>query len=663
MKKFLFFILTTFQTILVFAQVEHDTNTVIYSWQLENNFSTPTEIPIDSVLDNFQTLLPIYKISPCNSFLSNFGSPYISNVFFLRNNDNDFFFLNQYFPYLLSSQNTKYYNTKSAYSTLFYSKGGNDRNKEESFDAFVTQNASSKFNYGLHYNLISAKSQYKYLNVKKHSFSIFASYTGHKYMMHTVFNINRHRNDENGGINDSIFKNSKNIEDVKDIPVNFEGTGYYAYTSNAVNRIRYYDFLLSQRLKLFTISSKTDSSDISKKKNIAEPIVTYVLKISRSTKSYSHNPIASDFYDTIYFNPYFTYDSVANFRISNTFQLEFKTTLRGKVQAGVYGLLGNEYDVYSLYSQRPDSIKVQYDSSRFNESSVLLNNSTKENFSNTFLKAGLYTNILNRVRAIFSGEVYFMGPKAGQTLLEGIFDTRVNILKHDYEFRLESRIENKYPSYLLNNYISNHYIWSQTLLPENKFILSSKIAAPSNKFFIRGNYHVLRNLIYFNQEAKPVNVDKDQIINYFSIEVAKTLRLWKIYCMNDFIYQVTGNQSIIPLPEIVLYNSTYFDHTFKFKSTKGEFRAMLGVDIYYNTLFKGYNYSPALAQFYTQENLAIGNFPLMDAFLNIQLKRIRFFVKLQHFNSQWSEQNYYSAVNYPYNQMQIKFGLSVILSN
>jgi len=38
-------------------------------------------------------------------------------------------------------------------------------------------------------------------------------------------------------------------------------------------------------------------------------------------------------------------------------------------------------------------------------------------------------------------------------------------------------------------------------------------------------------------------------------------------------------------------------------------------------------------------------------------------VKLQHFNSQWSEQNYYSAVNYPYNQMQIKFGLSVILSN
>lgn len=668
MKKFLLIISSVFQTVFVFAQFEHDTNAPIFSWKLENELSSPVEVPIDSVLDNFQIVNPIFKISPSNSFLSNIGSPVISNVFTLRSNYNDdFFFVNSYLPYLFTSNNIRFYNTKTAYSTLLYSKAGTESNKEENFDAFITQNLRPKFNLGMHYNLISAKSQYKYLNVKKHSFSIFASYTGQKYMMHTAFNINRHRNDENGGVIDSLYEEMKGTNNIKNIPVNFTGSPYSssssAYISDAVNRIRYMDFFIAQRLKLFTLASGIDSSNLLKKRNIAEPIVTYVFRMSRATKAYEHDSADRKFYDTLYYNPYRTYDSVANFRITNTLQLEFKTTIRGKFQAGIYGLIGNQYDMYSQYIQRPDSL-AGYDSTKFNEvGAAALKNSFRDQISNTYFKAGLYTNFWNRVRANFGGTVYFIGPKAGQTLLEGVFDTRVNVMKQEYIFSVESRIENKSPSFLYENYNSNHYIWNETLSSEKKFILSSKIASPSKKFFIQGNYYVLRSLIYFNKEAKPVNADKNEIINYFSIEAGKTLRLWKIYCMNDIIYQVSGNQNVIPLPEIIIYNSTYFDHTFKFKSTKGEFRAMLGVDIYYNTQFNGYNYSPALAQFYNQDEKTIGDYPMMDAFLNIQLKRIKFFVKLQNFNSQWTEQNYYSAVSYPYNPMQIKFGLSVILSN
>jgi hypothetical protein len=133
--------------------------------------------------------------------------------------------------------------------------------------------------------------------------------------------------------------------------------------------------------------------------------------------------------------------------------------------------------------------------------------------------------------------------------------------------------------------------------------------------------------------------------------------------MNEVVYQVSENKDILPLPDFIIHNSTCFDHTFKFKSTKGELRAMLGVDVYYSTKFKGYSYMPALAQFYLQDEKIIGNYPLMDAFLNIHIKRTRFFLKLQHFNSQWFEQNYYSAVGYPYNQLQFKFGISWIFND
>ena len=85
---------------------------------------------------------------------------------------------------------------------------------------------------------------------------------------------------------------------------------------------------------------------------------------------------------------------------------------------------------------------------------------------------------------------------------------------------------------------------------------------------------------------------------------------------------------------------------------------MLGFDIYYNTSFNGYEYSPALSQFYVQSSSQIGNYPLMDAFVKLKVKRTRFFFKVQHFNSDWFKQKYYSAIHYPYNQLAFKFGLS-----
>jgi hypothetical protein len=662
MKKYLFSILIVIINICVHAQIEHDSNTVIYSWQLENNFSTPVEVPIDTVLDNFQILYPIYKISPGNSFLGNFGSPYISNVFTDRVYSDDFFFINQYYPYLFTQNNTRFYNTRKPFSSLFYSKGGSDKDKEESFDAFFAQNITSKINFGLNYNLISAKSQYKYLNVKKHSFRILASYTGQKYMGHAVFNLNRFKNEESGGIIDSIFRD-KLYQDVKEIPTVFLGSGYPYYKSNAINRLRYYDLIISQRLKLFTLSSKEDTSNTTKKRNIAEPILSYVFKMNRSTKAYVHNPIPNNFYTTDFFNPYQTYDSVANFKISNTLQLEFKTSFRGKIQAGIYGLLGNEIENYTLFSEWGDTTSVTYDTNRFrpqinNEGDTLKGINRKEKLTNTYVKAGLYTNFWNRVQANFSGTLYLIGQKAGQTSLQGVFDSKIKILKHEYEFKLESRVENKYPGYLLNTYYSNHFIWNQSLNPEYRFLLSSKIASPSNKFSIEGYYNVLRNYIYFNNKAQPENYS--EILNYFSIDVIKTVVLWKFYFMNELVYQVSENKDILPLPDLIIHNSTYFDHIFKFKLTNGELRAMLGVDVYYNTSFKGYSYMPALTEFYLQDEKTIGNYPLMDAFLNIHLKRTRFFLKLQHFNSHWFEQNYYSAVGYPYKQMEFKFGISWI---
>jgi hypothetical protein len=67
---------------------------------------------------------------------------------------------------------------------------------------------------------------------------------------------------------------------------------------------------------------------------------------------------------------------------------------------------------------------------------------------------------------------------------------------------------------------------------------------------------------------------------------------------------------------------------------------------------------PSLTSFYRQAEKKLGNYPFFDAFLNVQLKRVRFYLKLEHVNSGLSDKNYFSVLHYPRNQRNLKFGLS-----
>ncbi len=663
--KVIAFVFTFFISMNLLAQDEIDSTRVIYSWELQNFYSTSKEVDIDTSMTDLHIIYPIYNYSINNTFLGNFGSPVIQNIFTDRIFNNEAFFLNQYLPYLQTADNTQYYNTKNPFTRLTYTNAGPTRNREESFEVFHTQNINPKLNFGFRYHVIKSKGQYRYLQVKKNAFRIFASYTGSRYTMHTTFNLDRYKAGENAGIIDSVFENRddyENIDYTKDIPSVFGGSPAPDYKDpNAENRIRYYDLMLSQRLKLFTLSSKIDSTNEKKGGSFAEPILTYAFKLDRSTKAYDDiDPVTPKYYNSIFFNKQFTLDSLAHFKFSNNVQLEFKTVLRGKIQTSVYGMLGYDYENYSFESNWDTGFFA--DTSLIHTPYILANGDTlkgikrKNNVTNSYVSVGIYGNFWNKVKARFYGTVYLAGYKQGNTEFGGVLNSNLTILGKDYEFDITGLIENRIPDYLLNNYYSNNYIWEQSLLPEYRMHLSSKIAAPSNKFELRGNYYFISNFIYFNEQAMPDNYEQN--LNYFSIEAEKTFQLWKIFFVNKLAYQVSENKNILPVPDLIWFNSTYFDHTFRFKSTNGELRTMLGFDIYYNTSFNGYEYSPALSQFYVQNSTQIGNYPLMDAFLKFKVKRTRFFFKIQHFNSDWFNQKYYSAIHYPYNQLAFKFGLS-----
>lgn len=695
MRIYFYIVLLLIQS-AVLAQVHNDTVPVIYSWKLDNRYSEIQIVPIDTNLQNFQFFYPNYQNSISNTYLGNQGTATLPNVYSDRIISDDAFFINSFLPYFQTVDNTRYYNTRKQFSRLFYTFENLRKSDEITFEAFHTQNLSPKLNIGLRFHNIKAKGQYRYLKVKKNSFRLFGSYNSQKYILHTSLNMNYYNNNESGGIIDSYFRDST-YNDISDIPTVINGSGSPYFDSDAENIVRFADVLLSQQLKLFTLASKKDTSENKKAGIIAEPIITHVFKLSRSTKKYlDADPVTPGLYSEYYFNTLFTNDSVFNFNISNTLQLEFKTTFRKKFQTGIYGLIGYEIDKYKIFSEWDTTYNPTTDSLLVpiieDSGDTLKGVDISERFDNTFFSAGIYGNFKNRVKAQFSGTFYLSGYKSGQTEIKATLNTDITLFKREFQILVEGLVENKKPGYLLETYYSNHYMWDQELKSQNDFRLSSVLSSPSKNFELRCSYYVLNNFIYFNfpsrsewddeevwfnstgyargrmtqgllldviptiEYARPKNYEN--ILNYLSVEATKTFQLWELYSLNKIVYQATENPNVLPLPALVIYNSTYWDHTFRFKLTDGLLQAILGIEIYYNTRFNGYEYSPALSVFYVQNEEKIGNYPLMDLFLNLKVKRTRFFAKLQHLNSLWNEPNYYSAIHYPYNQFTLKFGLS-----
>ena len=84
----------------------------------------------------------------------------------------------------------------------------------------------------------------------------------------------------------------------------------------------------------------------------------------------------------------------------------------------------------------------------------------------------------------------------------------------------------------------------------------------------------------------------------------------------------------------------------------------MGVDCRYNTAYYANAYMPTTGQFHLQNTTLVGNYPLMNVYLNLHLKQFRFFVMYYNLSQTFMTPTYYSVPHYPLNPGMIKCGLS-----
>jgi hypothetical protein len=633
---------------------------VIYSWQLTNNLTEIFPVPIDTNLRFFQIFNPNFKKIPFNAYLGNLGSPSLSLFYFQKIETASLFFLKYYEPYLFLPENQKYFNTKTPFTNVGYTTAGNKTNIEQTLKLTHSQNINKYFNAGLLFDLISSNGQYAQQKTSKKSFSFFSSYIKDNYSVHGSFTLNNISDSENGGIADE--EDLGNM-DTQDIPVNL------GKLNEAKSILKNRNLLIVQKYT-FGNSKRANKRDTTvvndsiKENRGLKRTLSHIFLYKKNHKIYQDNQPASGFYQDIFLDSLQTFDSVYYRTLQNTLQFEFSSNPERIFRfGGKFGITTelNKYasiiPVDTIIHTYPNDVYTYPDLQIvFNNADTIFMDVHDEIFRNTSLFGHLYNDFGETLNWNASGKYYLEGYKKGNILLEGALTTSLGGKKAPTLLSVKGKISKQRPSYWYNNFNSNHFIWKNDFQNIFETTLNASFQNFNRNLYAEFFYSLIDHFVFIDSLAKP-SQHPDALLILGAV-LSKDIVLWKFNFINKVILQKSGNQDILPLPIIALYNSTFFEHNIYFKITEGNLLVQLGFDLFYHSPYFANAFMPSTGLFYLQDEKELGNFPFVDLFLNLKLKRTRFFLKYENLTTGLAGNNFYTILHYPMNPRMLKFGLS-----
>ncbi|MBC8321213.1 MAG: hypothetical protein H8E34_10860 [Bacteroidetes bacterium] len=576
---------------------------------------------IDTNTYCFQKFDPLQINNGLYSTLSNIGmaaknmvySPTLSTGYYLGSSS----FTN----YLYHNSKVKYYKLFMPYTDLSYVMGSN---REQNFNVVFTRKFFRGFTFGIDYALnFSPSRNSPYLRTginEQRAFFTSQYYTKNKrYGIIANYLINKIVVEENGGIKyDSIFKD--NLEtDRRLIPVNL---------MNADNLIKQSGFFIEQYFNLLPPKLKNDSI----KRRIDPGNISYSFRYKRNKMVYHDGSALSAFY----INPLLPIDSISTF--DSLFQSNFQNTLRWSN----IGYHENPLDkIFYMYLGATHSYIEQllpYDSVRSKYSQLTTFGGVAFNFGRSFhLGADV-----NYVFGNYNQDDYELNVLLKQYL--GTELKNVGFLKFGLNFI------NKTPEWYYNNYQSNYYRWSNNLKKEKYFILSGSYNY--KQFSAGAKFYTIENHTYLNDSIRPKQIENAETLLQLFVE--GTIPLSKFGINTRIVYQSTSQPNIIRFPSLLGVMDIYF------RSAIFKHAAILqtGFQVTYFSEYYADAYMPELRLFYTQNNIKIGNYPYLDFYFTLMVKRARMFFKIAHFNSYLGDYRYYLAPNYPARDARFYLGVS-----
>ena len=631
----------------------------LYMWTVSETLGERTMIPADTISLDFQNTNLVEGMTGHYNYLGNLGTPRLSRLFFERTHTNEpTIFLAPFSSFYVRPDELRFTNSNVPYTNLTYYKAGSKINGEDRFKAYFSVNANKRLAVGFNIDYLYGRGYYANQSTAHFNAGLFASYIGEKYQMHAAYNNFFLKMNENGGITDDRYiTRPDEMEDVggnQYIPTRLEAASnrnhnFFVYLTHRyrlgfhreVTKIEETQDAMARR------KAERDSTEIPKDTIVTEefvPVTSFIhtFKVERSSRRFrdSSEPSGENaFYDNTYLQEGASNDTTVALSVKNTLGISLLEGFNKYAKAGLTAYVSHKFSRYTLMNMDtslPTPAPVQYD-----EHELFVGGELSKR-----------QGTLLHYNAI--GEVGLAGKAIGQFKVNGGLDLNFRLGKDTVNLYARGHVSNLLPSFYMRHYHSNHFAWDNDLNKEFRTGVEGELNIQHWGTNLRVGMENIKNYTYFDQSALPAQYSGS--IQVLAATLSQKFKLGVFHLDNEVTWQKSSKAEILPLPELSLYHNFYI-----LGKLAKVLTVQLGADMRYFTTYYAPAYMPATQQFHLQsadDQVEIGGYPIINAYLNLHLKRTRIFVMMYHVNAGMGNGQSFLVPHYPLNSRLLKIGVS-----
>ncbi|MCM1021268.1 MAG: putative porin [Muribaculum sp.] len=624
-----------------------------YAWELIQPLGLHKRSTIDTLFQNYAQRFIPSMVTPAYATTGNYGGPGRTLIYYELEPTSEFFMADAVKHWLPQLKDQKFYNTRIPMTLLSYNTAGGKENEQSRLHGVFSGNFNKRAQLGATIDYLYSKGCYDFQAVKGLNWGLSGSYMGDRYEFQGFFNHWNRLGKDNGGITNDLYitdpaelQGGQNTIQPKAIPTNLTG---------AHNRIKGQQLYLNNTYKVgFWRETEIDDTTI-QRDYIPVMRFAWTLDYNANNRVF-HDAVANDekFWKNTYLNNDWTHDHTSYWSLSNTFGVEMLEEFNKFAKFGLSAFITHQIrsykqavDTLDRLPQIPETLTPYPYETKIRPSQS----------QNLLYVGGQLTKQRGSVLTYQATARFgLIGPVVGDLEIDGNLSTHFPLFGDSVRITAFGRFTNTEAPYLMNNFVSNHFIWKNDFGKTRRLALGGLLNVNRTGTTLRAGVENAQNLIYFNSECLPVQNSGSVQVVYATAE--QTFHFGPIVWANRVTYQTSSNQSVIPLPKLAVYSNLSFNFT-----VAKVLGVQLGVDCDYYTKYKSIDYQPATMAFYNQNEVECGNYPLINVFANMKLSRVRFYVMMSHVNQGMLDNNYFSMPHYPINPRRFQMGLSINFQN
>jgi hypothetical protein len=667
---------------LLFADSAALNNKRITAYQLTRSTGDSYIALMDTNRFNYGNSTLVEAKSLAMGYLASFGSPAQTKIFSERKESRDFIYADAYDYYITTPENAYYYETKLPYTHVVYNQMSSSASRDDQLKGVLTWNFGKKTNVGGEVDYIYSRGQYQSNGNKLLSYRLFGSYRSDKYELYAYLSNYNFVNYENGGMeNDRYITHPEEFvvgrQEVprKDYPVRFYDTW---------NRVRGKQYYLSHRYNLGFTRETDEVDEEGNPKELFIPVSSLIHTFEyedNSRRFISNLPI--DNIDSRYlmpltgetgdYNPNFQRlkyvygldeslnDVASAWNLKNTLALSLREGFQDWAKFGFTAFATFEKRTFKLPARIPG---LTYDevngSGPYPEPDYLdyPRSEIHDEFS-MYLGADLSKRRGSILTYKARGELGMLGDDLGELRLSGDLQTTFSLFGKEASVKANAYLRNVRPAFFQRHHHSRYFWWdpeTRKLDNTQQFYVGGEVHLESTRTTLSAGTESILNYVYFNLKGLPEQYSSN--LQVVSARLKQDFHYRAFGWENEAVYQLSSEKNVLPLPQISVYSNLYIH----FKLAK-VLTVQMGADARYHTLYYAPYYEPATQQFQIQNEKKIGNYPLINGYLNFHLKQARFFAMFYNLGSTFLSPNYFSLLHYPLKPMTLKLGVAVVFNN